>query len=329
MAFNGIEIDMLSLGDADCILVTSWDDDLPTYVLIDGGYAKHVPIIEKFLGERNVEEIDHVVNTHLHDDHIRGLVKLVQNGKFKIGNAWMHLPERHVDMVTVNKALEKTAALKESQLVTASVQAEQNLVAILEELEIDIFEPFQGDRIGPLTVCGPTQEYYEELMSQYKEATKIKMLQETHNQQKVAADIARYFGRTAGKLLADPKTQAENLSCTVLATRMKEELMLLTADAGATSLEHARGYAKLASCYWMQIPHHGSLYNITQKLVDYFKPKISYVAAEGNDDHPHPEVVAAFKKAGATVYSTQNNGHLWFRLGEVPKRDNYGPATPL
>ena len=75
MAFNGIEIDMLSLGDADCILVTHWKDDIPTYILIDGGYAKDILIVEKFLGERNVDEIDHLVSTHLHNDHIRGLVK--------------------------------------------------------------------------------------------------------------------------------------------------------------------------------------------------------------------------------------------------------------
>lgn len=211
MAFNGIEIDMLSLGDADCILVTYWHNDTPTYVLIDGGYAKHVPVIEKFLAERTIEEIDHLVSTHLHDDHIRGLVKLVQNGKFKIGRAWMHLPELHVDMVTVNNALTKTAALKESQLVTASVQAEQNLVELLRELGIDIFEPFQGERIGPLTVCGPTAEYYEGLLTQYREATKIKQLQENYDQQKRAADVSRYLlGRTTGKLLTNPQTQAES-----------------------------------------------------------------------------------------------------------------------
>jgi beta-lactamase superfamily II metal-dependent hydrolase len=329
VAFNGIEIDMLSLGDADCILVTYWDDDIPTHILIDGGYAKHVPIIEKFLGERGVDEIDHLVSTHLHDDHIRGLVKLVQNGKFKIGSAWMHMPERHVNMLTVKKALQKTAALKESRLITASVQAEQNLVQALAERDIDIFEPFQGEKIGPLLVCGPSKEFYEGLLSQYEEAKKIQQLQESLDQQKAAADIARYFGRTAGKLLDDPKTQAENLSCTVLGTVINKHLHVLTADAGVASLKNAANYAKLAGAYWMQIPHHGSLYNITQELIDHFKPKTGYVSAEGNDDHPHPDVVAAFKEAGTTVYSTQNNGHLWFHQGEVPKRDNHRPATPL
>jgi beta-lactamase superfamily II metal-dependent hydrolase len=330
MAFNGIEIDMMSLGDADSILVTDWNNDVPTYILIDGGYAKDAAAIEKFLAARGVEDVTHLVSTHLHDDHIRGLVRLVQNNKFGIRRAWVHQPELHVDTDAMNDALEKTAALKESRLITASVQAEQNLVQALKEREIVIAEPFQGTRIGALTVCGPSQAYYEGLLSRYRDAKKIRQLQEQLDRQKTAADIGKYLGRTAAKLLDDPKTEAENLSCTVLATKLGKDLLLLTADAGAESLRHAADYADLSNCRWMQIPHHGSLYNITQPLVDLLRPKSAYVSAAGNDEHPHPAVVAAFKEAGATVYSTQKpNAHLWFSVGSVPKRDDYVNAVPL
>jgi competence protein ComEC len=283
MAFNGIEIDMLSLGDADSILVTDWNNDIPTYILIDGGYDRDTAAIEKFLAGRGVEEVDHLISTHLHDDHIRGLVRLVQNNKFGIGRAWLHQPELHVDTEAMNDALEKTAALKESRLITASVQAEQHLVQALEEREINISEPFRGTRIGPLTVYGPSQAYYEGLLARYRDAKKIRQIQEDLRRQKTAADIGKYLGQTAAKLLDDPK-----------------------------------------------IPHHGSLYNITQPLVDLFRPRTAYVSAAGNDDHPHPAVVAAFKEAGATVYSTQKpNSHLWFSVGSVPKRNDYVDAVPL
>ena len=49
MASNGIEIDMLSLGDADCFLVTLWEHGRPTYILIDGGYAKNTLTVTRFL----------------------------------------------------------------------------------------------------------------------------------------------------------------------------------------------------------------------------------------------------------------------------------------
>jgi hypothetical protein len=38
-AFYGVEIDMLSLGDADAILVTEWSGNHVFRVLIDGGTA--------------------------------------------------------------------------------------------------------------------------------------------------------------------------------------------------------------------------------------------------------------------------------------------------
>jgi beta-lactamase superfamily II metal-dependent hydrolase len=330
MAFNGIEIDMLSLGDADSILVTRWNNGVPTYILIDGGYARDATTIETFLAGRGVEKVDHLVSTHLHDDHIRGLVRLVQNNKFEISRAWLHQPELHVDTEAMNEALEKTATLKQSRLITASVQAEQNLVQALREREISITEPFQGMMIGSLTVCGPSVAYYEGLLAQYRDVKKIRQLQEEIDRQKTAAEIRKYFGRAAAKLLDVPKTEAENLSCTVLATKLDKDILLLTADAGAESLRYAKEKYDLANCRWMQIPHHGSLYNITQPLVDLFKPKVAFVSAVGNEDHPHPDVIAAFKESGAIVYSTQKpNAHLWFSVGNVPKRDNYGDAVPL
>ena len=39
MAFNGIEIDIWSLRDSDCILVTNRKDDIPPHILIDRDYA--------------------------------------------------------------------------------------------------------------------------------------------------------------------------------------------------------------------------------------------------------------------------------------------------
>jgi hypothetical protein len=57
VAFNGIEIDTMSLGDADSFLVTDWNNDVPTYILIDSGYARDAAAIERFLAGRGVEEV--------------------------------------------------------------------------------------------------------------------------------------------------------------------------------------------------------------------------------------------------------------------------------
>lgn len=41
MSNDGLEIDLLNLGDADSILVTNWFNDNPTRILIDGGNSSH------------------------------------------------------------------------------------------------------------------------------------------------------------------------------------------------------------------------------------------------------------------------------------------------
>jgi hypothetical protein len=51
--FNGLEIDMISIGDADCILVTQWSpfDGYLFRVLVDGGSKTDAKQIKEFLGE--------------------------------------------------------------------------------------------------------------------------------------------------------------------------------------------------------------------------------------------------------------------------------------
>lgn len=336
MAFNGIEIDMLSLGDADCILVTEWDDDLPTYVLIDGGYAKDVPAITAFLASRDALSIDHMICSHLHDDHASGLLRIVENGKVEIGTAWVHRPEQYVDMAKVNKALKKTANLKESRVITASLETERKLVAELEIQDIDVYQPFEGQQIGFLTVRGPSEEYYAKLVQDFEDADRLVELNAAAEMQKAARDYSELFeGRAAAAQVlppdACPYTDPENRASTILSAQNGEKVLLFTADAGVESLRLVEKYPDLAKCWWMQVPHHGSINNVNQNLVDFFRPRIAFASAIGNGKHPNPAVVAGYKKRGTKVYSTHHphGRHLRYHVGEVPERAGYTTAEPL
>ena len=83
----------------------------------------------------------------------------------------------------------------------------------------------------------------------------------------------------------------------------------------------------------MQIPHHGSRRNVNEELIGYFHPGSACVSAVGNNNHPRKKVVNAFKDAGTRVYSTHyqgsQGGHLWYRIGTVPERHDYGNAVAL
>lgn len=326
MAYDGIEIDMLALGDADSILVTRWTDGKPLYVLIDGGYAKDAPIIEAFLTSRGVERTDHLVCSHIHNDHVQGLRRLVRNNSFEIGTAWVHLPEYHVTERAIAESKRKAASFDEMMLITASIEAEQGLVQALNERNIKIIEPFAKQEIGPLLVCGPTEDYYASLVPRFTDIEKIRQLNEELKRQKTASARAR----DEAHLEEHPKTQPENLTSTILATVFDGKTIVLTADAGAESLMRAANQYELANCHWLQIPHHGSRNNMTQALVDHLCPKTAFISAEGNVHHPNSAVVSAFKGASSIVYSThRDKRHLWFHLGDVPPREDYVDAQPL
>lgn len=339
MPYNGLEIDMLALGDADSILFTRWENGAPVYTLIDGGEAKDTEVVREFLANRKINRIHNLVNSHLHDDHVEGLVGLVQDTTLTFDRAWLHRPELHVDMDAVEKALAKTADLKESKLITASIKTQRELVLALNARKISITEPFEGKKIDVLTVCGPSEAFYKELLKGFKDVDMLRTLNEerdARDRQPISETLAQVFSKTAATradlgLLKSPKTDPENDSSTILTTVFEKQKLLFTADAGAKALTRAVQYAGLTACHWMQIPHHGSRNNITQTLLDRFSPKITYISAEGNDHHPHPAVVKAFKAVGAGVYSTHypTKRHLRYHIGNVPVRGDYTAATPL
>jgi beta-lactamase superfamily II metal-dependent hydrolase len=327
MAFNGIEIDMLSLGDADAQLVTRWENGRPTHILIDGGYARDAATVTRFLRSRRIRKIHHLVCSHMDNDHAAGLLRLVEERQFEIGCSWVHRPELHVDMNAVRRTMRKASAFTEARVITNSLEKQIGLAAELMRQGIEVREPFEGKVMSFLEVLGPSEDYYEELVGRFRTLDTVHAVIEQTRKKQATLNERRV--RNSLQLLDAPHLNAENLSSTILGGKYDREVFLFTGDSGNESLTRVLDYEDLMGCSWMQIPHHGSIHNITQDLVDFFRPTRAYVSAGGNAHHPHEAVVSAFKSAGSKVFSTQNNNHLWFHHGEVPDRDGYRPAKRL
>ena len=65
----GLEVHFLDVGQADCILVASGGECL----LIDGGNREDSRLVVSYLEELGVQELEAVVCTHPHEDHVGGL----------------------------------------------------------------------------------------------------------------------------------------------------------------------------------------------------------------------------------------------------------------
>lgn len=328
MAYNGFEIAMLSLGRADSLLVTKWEGGSPTRVLVDGGRRGHAEIVRAFLEAHEVARIDHVVCTHYDDDHAGGLVELIKDESIQFGRAWVHVPARHVDPERVSTALSQAEGSGKAQSAMKSLQTSDALLGTIEDRNLPLSEPFRGSRIGFMTVCGPSELFYEELLGTFEDADSIK----SSELREIVTEAVLKSAAGDGSLLASPPARAENDSSVILVAVYGGDTYLFTGDAGPQALEHAKDSYEVADCTWMQLPHHGSRNNITAALVEHFAPRVAYVSASGSDDHPHRAVVNAFKEAGAQVYGTHypSAGHLYFRVGDVPEPPDFNnAATPL
>jgi beta-lactamase superfamily II metal-dependent hydrolase len=340
--FNGIEIDMLSLGDADCILVSFWSGFIVNRVLIDGGNKGDAPIIREFLRSQQITDIDHVLSTHLHDDHSGGLIELLADPTLNFGKLWFHIPHGHVEsMDKVYAALQAAGTSEEAAKIRKSLETAESLFRIATTRSIPFEEPFKGMFIGRLEVCSPTREFYAGLVAEITDAGRIKAEDAERlrydNQTALEEVISRSRSILGGalsgsSLLSNPQTSPENESSVVTAANHEGEILLFTADAGISSLTNVVNSYLVRGLRWMQIPHHGSRRNLTESLIEIFAPKTAYVSAGGADSkHPRRAVVNAFKKLGTNVYSTHYPTplHLRHSVGNVPTRPGYNTATPL
>lgn len=305
MGYTGIEINMLNVGDADCILVSKWSEGYPTRVLIDGGRKTHSGKIKMFLSDKGISHLHHIVCTHLHDDHNEGLVEIAKDRSIRIDNAWVHMPENHVDVGAIRTTLKKTAATySKARVILESFDTNVDLIRTLRERGIEPQEPFSDEKntIAFFKVCGPSKEYYKSLLNQYKDIDKIKNFT---TREKIELLMEKVGGeKKDDALLDDPTTTPENNSSIILLAEHISEKYLFTGDAGKEALERANKVHVLSNCKFLKIPHHGSRHNITPKLVIHYRPKIAFISAVGSKEHPHSSVVAAFRVIGTNVFST-------------------------
>jgi beta-lactamase superfamily II metal-dependent hydrolase len=337
MSYDGFEVDMLSVGDGDAIVATQWTAGIATRVLIDGGNVDAVNTVRSFLLGRGITYLDHVICSHPHDDHAAGLLQLVNDRRFKFGRLWMHLPWNHVDTSVTMRAWRHGQAQRVVKILIASLENQVKLAKVAAERGIPMDkEPFTGERIGPLFVCGPSRGFYKALLMEFTDMEKLLAFEsdlEKEARQDFIEDVFAEAGRSEPEsgLLEEPHTECENNSSTIMWAKCSDETFVFTSDAGVPALERARTDYRIGGCYWMQVPHHGSRRNITQGLINYFSPSLAYVSAAGNRKHPRRAVVNAFKERHCQVFSTYypRATHMWISRGTVPLRPGYRPLTRI
>jgi len=168
--FDGFEIDMLSLSDADCILVTQWSpfDGYPFRVLVDGGSRSHAKLIKEFLAERDATHVYAVVCTHPHKDHAGGLVELIKTMSVTCTTAWMHDIRNHLSVEALRRACSGNSPQADG--VKETLETTRELASAFAVQHVTPQEPFAGAAISALpalTVLGPSLPRYNSILKEF------------------------------------------------------------------------------------------------------------------------------------------------------------------
>jgi beta-lactamase superfamily II metal-dependent hydrolase len=131
---NGLLVTFLDVGQGDAAFLQSPSGKT---MLIDGGPESAFSTIDQFLSNKGVVGLDVVLASHLHADHIGGLIQLVDT--YPIGN--FYYPPFDAESETYFQLLD---ALKESQATVSSPLAGvDTLIPWDDAVEIRILAPYQ------------------------------------------------------------------------------------------------------------------------------------------------------------------------------------------
>ncbi|HNX52692.1 MAG TPA: MBL fold metallo-hydrolase [Pontiellaceae bacterium] len=338
-SYNGLEIFMMNIGNADCFLVIRYyPGGTKDVVLIDGGNKSDAVDIAKHLTGLGVTHVNHIVNTHSHDDHTGGLIELIKGDTFTYDNLWMPQAWNHIDWQGIKDQLGRNSAKWVLERFQRSLTSQAELYNLSSSKGITPQEPFAGTTIGPFLVLGPTLEFYVECLSSFGDVEKVRQwndyLERKNTSSALIEAISEILEEDSGTL--GGITSPENESSVVLATTLGEDKILFTGDAGCdafSSIIYNDRFRHLQNIHWMQAPHHGSRRNLSEDLVKLFKSKVVFISAKGSQKHPSRKLVNCLKDNGATVYSSHypaGNKFTWIRqtIGTVPSRQ-ISPAAAL
>ncbi len=325
----GYEIEMLNVGNADAIILRYINSSGTEYVVvIDAGNKndgeKVVTQINKYT---NQKYINLAICTHPDNDHIGGFEYILNN--MKISEFWIHDPEKHVNIFEVRKAITEASLYHKMRKITESLDNNINIIKLIDSKGIVRKEPFRGLKHSyvPLTVLGPTVEFYENLLKTFRDVNDL-FLEESILEDDVLDD---YTKDTLSEVLdQDDDKSSENNSSAIIAFHPdNNKRYLFTSDAGPIALqqvvENYNSWTK--NLDWLDVPHHGSKKNLTSSLILHFAPVVAYVSGKGKRKYPSMAVVNALKKVGTSVYSTAKSGGNILYHFDIPSRDGYATAS--
>lgn len=295
-----IKIYNFQVGQADCILVhfeenideIEPNDDVETEkryfnLLIDGAYKKD-KIHKKLCDELDKESIQGIVVTHVDEDHISGIIGLVEKKKKMIENAFLLFNKYDESLISYDQAKKleqqfqtkfrsniqvKSYEMEYSQDLMSQINTDSRYISIeIRSLEQRSLAEEISQEVINITILGPTQDNIK------------KFMQNWHNDNKNA--------------------EITNRASIMLLIEYEGKAIILSGDGYYTDIECALSEIKdLNKINVMKAAHHGASANndILAELVEKYDCEHIFFTIDkekynGKKEHPNPKLLEELKK---------------------------------
>jgi beta-lactamase superfamily II metal-dependent hydrolase len=346
-----VKIKVLNVRDGDAILVHLKKASSDLVMVIDGGhkgdYARVIkPELELMLEEAGKEAPDVVVCTHYDQDHIGGLIPLVEEYINGIKQVWVHqVPEAMKEGFSSFMAFQKNdrsnrklkriiEAVMSEKSVNSADLAEGMEFAILSIGELQqlldlvpsnkLRQTFSGQKPikgwPEIKILGPTEEYFNTLFPPEMSLNEF-LIKETSGyleERKLEKEglVLEYLADPCAALKTESPDSLTitNRASIIFSIDAEENRFLFTGDAGIGSFEEIPDYEEeLKDLHWLKVPHHGSENNMSNALSELMNPE--YAFSSGNR-HQDDIVLKCFEKKprNLKVLSTKEGENLEYPL---------------
>ncbi len=281
------------------------NDDFFHNVLIDSGRSKtfrHI-LIEQIKGIKSKEEyIDLWITSHIHDDHIGGIVKYikaVQSGEIQdIVKRWFYNPPRIAVKTSIDdqSRISSPVSIKQGDLLSQYLEETQQFP------QEDIVNLHTENLYGlEITVLSPSKEKLNELRTKYKdEDVQLERIENESISIPISVSNNDYL-KSIDSFDLNKWTEdksVENGSSISVITEFQGKRVLWLADAHPSDIVSSLkelGYSasNKIECEWVKVAHHGSKGNSSDELYSMIECSNYLFSANGeNRDYlPNKEAI--------------------------------------
>lgn len=305
-------------------------------ILIDSGYQENADRITSYLSEHyQTDTIDIAIISHPDMDHISGFKKLLDDDVVKIKETFIHDPWSHAKTI-YSKTRDGRRTI--NAIKNEFDESLKSLSEILDNVDNINTEPLGTGLITEfdgvkLYLLGPSKEYYQKLLYCFPGMEGEIPYGDTDIYHKNEVDYSPHMPH----FLENPVTSAKNSSSTIILIHGKNDspIALFTGDAGTEAIEEALKAADYYNLSYknvnlFQIPHHGSIKNISEHLIKRIQPIQTYVSAPPNNPkHPSRLLLNYLDNNGFAVRHIKDISGIRYSYEGAPSRPGWTTATPF